>query len=62
MIVSWYAPGRNGLPLSTPVCRSRRRPSGRKPRFTRHDWMGHFDRHGQPDSDYLRNRIGQAHL
>lgn len=24
-----------------------------------YDWMGHFDRHGQPDSDYLRNRIAR---
>jgi hypothetical protein len=23
------------------------------------DWMGHFDRLGQPDSDYLRNRIAR---
>jgi hypothetical protein len=22
-------------------------------------WMGHFDRHGQPDGDYLRNRIAR---
>jgi hypothetical protein len=24
-----------------------------------YDWMGHFDRRGQPDSDYLRNRIAR---
>jgi hypothetical protein len=24
-----------------------------------YEWMGHFDRHGQPDSDYLRNRIAR---
>ena len=23
------------------------------------DWMGHFDRRGQPDDDYLRNRIAR---
>jgi hypothetical protein len=24
-----------------------------------YEWMGHFDRHGQPDGDYLRNRIAR---
>lgn len=24
-----------------------------------YEWMGHFDRSGQPDSDYLRNRIAR---
>lgn len=24
-----------------------------------YEWMGHFDRGGQPDSDYLRNRIAR---
>jgi hypothetical protein len=24
-----------------------------------YDWMGHHDRHGEPDSDYLRNRIAR---
>jgi hypothetical protein len=24
-----------------------------------YEWMGHCDRHGQPDSDYLRNRIAR---
>ncbi len=24
-----------------------------------YEWMRHFDRHGQPDSDYLRNRIAR---
>jgi hypothetical protein len=24
-----------------------------------YDWILHFDRHGQPDSDYLRNRIAR---
>jgi hypothetical protein len=24
-----------------------------------YDWMGHFDRSGQPDGDYLRNRIAR---
>ncbi len=24
-----------------------------------YDWMGHFDRHGHPDGDYLRNRIAR---
>jgi hypothetical protein len=27
--------------------------------FRPYDWKGHFDRHGQPDSDYLRNRIAR---
>ena len=22
-------------------------------------WMGHFDRHGEPDRDYLRNRVSR---
>jgi hypothetical protein len=24
-----------------------------------YEWVGHFDGHGQPDSDYLRNRIAR---
>ena len=24
-----------------------------------YEWYGHWDRHGQPDSDYLRNRIAR---
>ena len=24
-----------------------------------YEWMGHFDRSGQPDSDYLRNRVAR---
>jgi hypothetical protein len=24
-----------------------------------YEWIGHFDLHGQPDSDYLRNRISR---
>jgi hypothetical protein len=24
-----------------------------------YEWIGHFDRRGQPDSDYLRNRIAR---
>jgi len=24
-----------------------------------YEWMGHFDRHGHPDNDYLRNRIAR---
>jgi hypothetical protein len=35
----------------------------RRPRFDffrpDYEWMGHFDRSGQPDSDYLRNRIAR---
>jgi hypothetical protein len=27
-----------------------------------YDWMLHFDRHGQPDEDYLRNRISRLIL
>ena len=24
-----------------------------------YEWMGHHDRHGQPDNDYLRNRVAR---
>jgi hypothetical protein len=27
-----------------------------------YDWKSHFDRHGQPDGDYLRNRIARLTL
>ena len=27
-----------------------------------YDWYVHFDRHGQPDDDYLRNRVARLTL
>jgi hypothetical protein len=29
---------------------------------TDYEWTDHLDRHGQPDDDYLRNRIGRVTL